>query len=317
MKKVIQTLAPAQIKPRLAPWIERIPVWLFYVLAVTVLSLMALLDLATGIDIVLTLAYLLPVLFVSWFRNLKEGLFFALISILAMFIVDILLEHRGLHLYQTVNAAIRLSVFAIIVFLVHRVRSQQRSLSLMALTDPLTGLRNVRAARQGLEEAFERSSRSGETLGLLTLDADHFKEVNDRMGHAEGDKVLRLIGTVLETRLRRGDLAARMGGDEFLVLFPGADPGSFAGMLEKLKAQLVQTMKAHGYPVTFSMGGVIFTRLPVSVDAMLKVTDEVMYRVKHTGRDGVRVDVWDGGIGAQGSRPAKPAKKRSRGRKAG
>ncbi|HLL92867.1 MAG TPA: diguanylate cyclase, partial [Solirubrobacteraceae bacterium] len=100
--------------------------------------------------------------------------------------------------------------------------------------DPLTGLRNRRLFEHDLRLQVARSRRYGEVAGLLVIDLDAFKQVNDRHGHKAGDDVLRAVARALTRRLRESDLVARLGGDEFAVLLPHVDPEQLAGLLAEL-----------------------------------------------------------------------------------
>ena len=98
----------------------------------------------------------------------------------------------------------------------------------MANTDARTGLANTRAFDQALEDALTLRQRD-ETVAVLMLDLDHFKDFNDRYGHPSGDEALRTFADILRSCLREGDIAARYGGEEFAVVLPGVDAGDRAG----------------------------------------------------------------------------------------
>lgn len=166
-------------------------------------------------------------------------------------------------------------------------RRAMRQVRAMALTDALTGIANRPAFLDGLDRAIARQRRHGEPFSLLYLDLDGFKRVNDVLGHVVGDEVLRRVAEVLVAELRREDLAARIGGDEFAVLLAGADAdGAHAG--ERIRAAVKRCMDAHGWPVTASVGVVTFLATPDDVSEALAAADELMYGAKASGKDRVR-----------------------------
>jgi diguanylate cyclase (GGDEF)-like protein len=102
----------------------------------------------------------------------------------------------------------------------------------LALEDPLTGVANQRASQQELAAAVEQARRSKALLTVGMLDIDHFKQINDTMGHLVGDEVLRRLGTVLALQLRPSDLCGRLGGDEFVIAMAGTDAGMAVEIVE-------------------------------------------------------------------------------------
>jgi diguanylate cyclase (GGDEF)-like protein len=158
-----------------------------------------------------------------------------------------------------------------------------------ALHDPLTGLANRRALLVGLEAALERAVRH-ERPGpvVLFLDLDGFKAVNDAHGHHAGDDLLRAVADRLRESTREGDVVARMGGDEFVVLCPDAAPGvPVERLADRLAGALDAPLQADGRVVRLraSVGGV---RATPGADAedVLRLADAAMYRAKAGGRDG-------------------------------
>jgi diguanylate cyclase (GGDEF)-like protein len=121
----------------------------------------------------------------------------------------------------------------------------------------------------------------------MFLDLDHFKEVNDTLGHAAGDAVLRRVASVMKADLRDSDVLARMGGDEFVALLVESGPEATARAVANLRRRLLAAMAAMDSPVTFSIGVVSFKRPPDSVHAMVEAADQLMYSVKREGRNAI------------------------------
>lgn len=155
--------------------------------------------------------------------------------------------------------------------------------------DALTGLPNRRMLRDRWEQAMNQHKRSGHSLGLLILDLDHFKEVNDSLGHSFGDQLLVQASRRIEKCLRVTDTLARMGGDEFAIvltdLLPHADPGHIA---HKIVSALTDAFDLGGHKVfvSASIGISLYPQDAEGFDDLLKLSDQAMYEAKSNGRNG-------------------------------
>ena len=160
-----------------------------------------------------------------------------------------------------------------------------------ALIDPLTGLPNRAAWSERLEHEIKQWQQHGNTLNLAMLDLDHFKRINDNYGHLAGDKVLKIIATVLRKRLRGSDFIARFGGEEFVLLLPATPPALGAKLLETLRAAIEACpfhFKGERVTITISMGLASFKAGEHS-DLVLKRADQALYRAKNAGRNRVEL----------------------------
>jgi len=170
-------------------------------------------------------------------------------------------------------------------------RAARHNIEVLARTDSLTGLWNRRHFEDTVEIEIERARRYGTPLSLLTLDADHFKRINDSHGHHVGDDVLRKIAQLLGQQIRRSDLLCRWGGEEFMVLVPETDGDRAATMAEKIR----QRVAAHEFEgvgrVTVSIG-VGQAGRGETADAWLRRVDAALYQAKQRGRN--RVVLADG-----------------------
>ncbi|MBL9050134.1 MAG: GGDEF domain-containing protein [Tabrizicola sp.] len=153
-----------------------------------------------------------------------------------------------------------------------------------AMTDPLTGLRNRRA----VDLILERLCAARASFGLLHMDLDYFKAVNDSLGHAAGDFVLESVGRILREQLRAEDCAARIGGDEFVVIIVGrSDPKTLQSIAERIIARICQPMDFEGQEcrVSASIGIVRSTDLATpEATQLLATADRALYAAKHAGR---------------------------------
>jgi diguanylate cyclase (GGDEF)-like protein len=168
-----------------------------------------------------------------------------------------------------------------------RAASRRASLERLALTDELTNLPNRRCLERVLEGEVARAERHHESLSLAVLDLDSFKPVNDRYGHAAGDRLLREIGSALGARLRGGDFAARVGGDEFVVILPSTDTyGAWVAAGELERAIAHATISVDGVDIAVSASVGIATRQDDETAVeLLGRADRLMYLSKRRRRD--------------------------------
>ncbi|MDF9776096.1 GGDEF domain-containing protein [Pseudomonas baetica] len=158
-----------------------------------------------------------------------------------------------------------------------------------ALVDPLTGLPNRAAWSERLDHEVKQWQQHGNSLLLAMLDLDHFKRINDNYGHLAGDKVLKIIASVLRKRLRGSDFIARFGGEEFVLLMPATVPAAGLKLLESLRAS-IEACPFHfkGEPVTITVSiGMTAFRPGEHGDQVLKRADQALYRAKNAGRNRV------------------------------
>ncbi|WP_426118707.1 diguanylate cyclase [Pseudomonas sp. DSP3-2-2] len=156
-----------------------------------------------------------------------------------------------------------------------------------ALVDPLTSLPNRAAWGERLEQEMATWQQNKNSLLVCMLDLDHFKRINDGFGHLAGDRVLKIIATVLKKRLRSSDFIARFGGEEFVLLLPATAVGAGLTLLDELRAA-VELCPFHfkGEPVTVTVSmGVTAFRAGERSDVALKRADQALYRAKENGRN--------------------------------
>lgn len=163
----------------------------------------------------------------------------------------------------------------------------------VATVDPLTSLLNRRAFLAALDTEMDRSRRLNYPLSIMMLDVDHFKQVNDRYGHAAGDAVLVAVARLLGSQLRKVDMVARWGGEEFIIALTGTGAEGAAAVGERLRARLEATTiaGADGVPlrVTASFGAALW-RIDQTAEAVIDRADRAMYNAKHGGRNRVCID---------------------------
>jgi diguanylate cyclase (GGDEF)-like protein len=152
-------------------------------------------------------------------------------------------------------------------------------------TDPLTGLFNRRAAMERLDAAMQHAFHNCTALSLALIDLDYFKSINDRYGHARGDDVLRHFAATGRQHLRGGDILARVGGEEFLVLMPDTSLGEATAAMERLRRHLPREEPQPGLDCTYTMSAGVAEYCGNAADDLFERADRALYRAKHLGRD--------------------------------
>jgi two-component system, cell cycle response regulator len=192
--------------------------------------------------------------------------------------------------YDPAELHARVEVGRRVVELNEKLLEARLKLEVLARTDGLTGLLNRRAISERLQLELERSLREGSSLAVGMLDIDHFKRVNDEHGHSAGDVVLVEVARRMEAALRSYDSLGRFGGEEFLVVVPGAEGEELAEVLERLRTSAAAEPFAvgeHRLAITVSIGGAV--RAGGSADSLIARADDALYDAKARGRDRVVV----------------------------
>jgi diguanylate cyclase (GGDEF)-like protein len=158
-----------------------------------------------------------------------------------------------------------------------------------ALVDGLTGLANRRQAERSLETELARAQRFGGPLAVVLADLDDFKVVNDRHGHLVGDDVLRELATVFEATVRNIDIAARWGGEEFMLILPGTDEAGGALLAERARTALAgrTILTQDGVPVRVTASFGVAAWPEHGGDDLLGAADSALYQAKHRGKNRV------------------------------
>ncbi len=165
-------------------------------------------------------------------------------------------------------------------------QARLRALAAQAITDPLTGAFNRRQLYVALAAAVERRHRAIERASLLLIDIDRFKAINDAFGHAEGDRILKALVTLIATRFRKLDLVFRIGGEEFVLVLAGARFADAFNVAEELRALVRDAALIPEWPLSVSIG-VAEVEPQQSVEAWLADADAALYRAKRAGRNRV------------------------------
>jgi diguanylate cyclase (GGDEF)-like protein len=163
---------------------------------------------------------------------------------------------------------------------IRRLEAEILRLRRLVYNDDLTGLRNRRYFEERLREELHRADREGQECSLLTVDVDDFKAINDELGHAAGDHVLRDVGMMLSINGRAVDVPCRIGGDEFAIILPHTTLEGAATARARFEAAQKDLRRPDGRPITLSFGGATYPTEERSFVQLIDRADRSMYAAK-------------------------------------
>ncbi len=263
------------------------------------------LDYVTGTDIAVFLFYWIPIALAAWRGGRRSGVLIAVLCDLSYIAANYRIAAVSGPLVLYWNAAIRLGSYLITALLVAELKLSFDRLRDLSQNDFLTGAYNARAFYRLAEEERARGQRYRHPLTVAYMDIDNFKTVNDTHGHGTGDALLIAVARTIRSHLRRTDVLARMGGDEFAFVLPETDATSARQAFSKLEGALQTMAESQGWPVTFSIGVVTYAVPPGLTESMVKAADHLMYAVKNSSKNGIAFAVEpDSALSERGSSSA-------------
>jgi len=280
--------ADADIDAALTPLMELLAGHRRVVLLAALLTTLgaALIDRASGTELSLASMYLGPVALIAWFLGRNPGRGWSFLVAAASLIAELSTPGSTTDIAIIAwNSVAVLMLSLVVVEVLTRLRAALEIERDLARTDSLTGVANTRHFRELATIELERSRRYGRTFTLASLDLDNFKSVNDTLGHAAGDRLIHDVGQAVRRRLRRVDIVARIGGDEFVVLLPETNEAAAVVALSHVRETLQALTSGYGPEVKASVGAVTFVSPPGSVEEMLQLADVAMYQAKKAGGD--------------------------------
>jgi diguanylate cyclase (GGDEF)-like protein len=245
--------------------------------------------LATAKLLEFSVFFALPVSFCAWFLSRRTGIVASVISAAIVMGIDLsspVHEINGTVAYW--NALIWLGFFFLVTLVIAELKVLHVRERELSRVDSLTRVPSRLAFYEFATAEISRARRFRLATTLAYVDLDGFKGINDRMGHATGDKVLIAVARSMQRSIRDTDLVARMGGDEFALILPNTGKDAACKVLEKLMNNVSRSMRHSHWPITFSVGAVTFLKPPESLDQMIQQADAVMYSVKQSGKDRLR-----------------------------
>lgn len=255
--------------------------WVFFLLI-----LIGLINYQLPANISLAFLYLLPIGISSWFVSKEVGfLICGLSAIIEHFI------HKNLDIEKLIdfefywNIGVILLMYVVISYLISNLRISLDRERELARIDDKTGVANKRLFLElaGLE--VKKSNRFRHPLTVIYMDIDDFRQLNENLGYAIGDKLLKAVAETIKSNLRETDIIARIGGDEFIILLPGSGYEPSQTVIERLQKQLAKMMQDNQWAATFSIGAATFINPPKSVEEMIHRADRFMYIAKTNGKN--------------------------------
>jgi diguanylate cyclase (GGDEF)-like protein len=248
------------------------------------------LDYLTGYELRMFPLYFAPVGYASAARGRATGVILSATSAATWFIANLLAGIQVSDRLLAANASLHFIACTWIAVLIARLRSLAASERANARSDVLTGLPNQRALSERVAIELARLHRGAGSLVVACLDLDGFKAINDRAGHAAGDRALQEVADVLREHLREGDLPARTGGDEFVLLLPDTDREQGRAALERIREAIAARLRDVEVPVTASIGAIV-SHPPgrTAAQALLTAADDALYHAKRSGRNRVHL----------------------------
>lgn len=267
--------------------------WLNVIILGIVLSL-GVVDYFTGVELSISFFYLIPVAMAAWVLGKYTGLTYSVLSATVWLISNSLSGQIFSNMFVGVwNTLIRFGFYGVVTILLAELRNALEEEQLLANTDPLTGALNRRSFNEIAEKKMIASEINRRPYTMVYIDLDNFKPINDQLGHAIGDLVLRTVVDTLQTQIRATDFLARLGGDEFAILLTDIGQEAAQRIVPRLQQALLENMKVQAWEITFSIGVLTVLIMPESVDEMVRLTDGLMYQVKTSGKNAIKYSVYE------------------------
>lgn len=249
---------------------------------------------AVGVDLLAPPAFELGLMYLPAIilAGLRLGLPAAAAVSLIAVVTPLIGRAAGLSAESIISSLTWLGAYAAIAALAESLRRSDERQRRLARTDPLTGLANRTALLERIGAELNRCVRSEAPVTVVYLDCDDFKQVNDRLGHLTGDRLLQTVADTLTTSIRSYDVASRPGGDEFVILLIDTSTDQARSVVERIRDNLLIAMRANDWNVTFSIGAATFREPPPSAEELISAADELMYTVKHAGKNDIKYDVF-------------------------
>jgi len=248
-------------------------------------------DYLVGHKISLALFYIFPILYNTWFTKYQYGNILALLSaFVASFTTYMVCTESQKNVTFIINFILYYGIFSIIVYLVHKVKILLQNEHILSRTDPTTELLNVRAFTEKFIEIDNLSSRLKLQYCIIYIDIDNFKLINDNFSHQEGDRILTLFAKTLKNNVRKTDIVARIGGDEFCLLLPSTTLSQvkilLTNLINKVKTDVI-TLDNNAVLCSIGCLCVHHTNNNIHVEHILKEVDQLMYTIKNSTKNNI------------------------------
>ncbi len=238
--------------------------------------------------------FLIPIFITVWVAGKGAGILISVASAAVWLTVDAMAKPPSFHSIAPYwNLAAGLGIFGMATLILTALREALEREKALAKTDCLTGAANKRSFLDSIDMEIHRTRRYPHPFTVAYLDIDNFKFINDRLGHTIGDTLLKAMTNAIKNTLRKVDVVARVGGDEFAILLPETPTDQAELAIRKIRRSLLKVAQRNEWPVTFSMGVVTFNSPPHSSEELLEKADTLMCSAKKNGRNTVQYEVCD------------------------
>jgi len=255
--------------------------------------MVGIIDYLTGSEFSMSFFYLIPVTMVAWVLGRNTGLAFSVFGAITWLTSDLLSGNQYSNPAIGVwNTLIRYGFFSVVTILLAELRHVLEEERILANTDPLTGALNRRSFNESAEKRMIVAEVNRRPYTMVYIDLDNFKAVNDILGHATGDLVLKTVVDMIQKEIRNTDFLARLGGDEFAILLTDIDQEHAKTIVQRLQSTLLGKMDANDWGITFSIGVLTILSMPESADKLVSLTDALMYEVKAKGKNAVQYSTY-------------------------
>ena len=272
-------------------FLARLPKPIAALLTVLGVLVVAEVDFISGVELRIYPLYYLPIAFAAWYVGRAWTVVAVALSTLAWaganYLAGLQFTGPGVWLFNTAMLGTSFLVVGLLLAQLKLALTHEKQLSRL---DPLTSLLNARAFHEEAARVVSVARRKNRPVTIAYIDLDDFKGLNDTHGHHEGDEMLRQVAAAIRACTRISDVAARMGGDEFVLLLPETGHNEARLSLDRLRGVLVKALAKAPHPVTASIGAVVFDTVTGSVDAMVRAADQSMYAAKAAGKDRLVLD---------------------------
>jgi diguanylate cyclase (GGDEF)-like protein len=274
--------------------LERISTSRLTVASLLLVLILGAIDYLTGFELSFSFFYLIPVTIIAWALGRRAGLWISMLCAITWLASNLLSGQIFSSPFIGVwNTLIRFGFYAVVTILLAELRHALEEERHLANTDPLTGALNRRSFSEIVEKKMIAVGVNRHPFTMVYIDLDNFKTINDTLGHATGDLVLKAVVDVIHNHIRNTDYLARLGGDEFAILLPDTNRKQTQPIVQRIHSSLTEKMKFNQWGITFSIGALTFLSMPESVDKMVSLTDTLMYEVKEMGKNAIEYAVFE------------------------
>ena len=266
--------------------------FLLYFTSLIILPAILYLEYWSGFKYEFTLFYIVAITALTWFGGRTAGIILAFLTSGLWYYVNFIYfsveKMTGIVLWKTITL---LMLALLTIYIILRLKESLENEKRLSRSDPLTGLPNRRHFEDIASVQYNWCKRKMASVSLAFIDIDNFKEVNDSMGHDEGDRLLVDISNSIKESVREVDLVARMGGDEFILFLPETDEFEAKRLLTRIQGEAKIIADANKWPISFSIGVVTDHLSHKNIESLIKKADSLMSEIKRSGKDGIKAEL--------------------------